>query len=633
MRLGIKTGKRVTTLARSFEEKVGGIIKAVNEIAEMQKARGKMLVTITDKNGHKTRRWKNPEEIKQMRQKKTAHEKGREKKVESSAEGETDQQKQFQYARKKERYKAKLDYDNGKISRKKAIERMTLAGMFVSEAESFLDEKIPTGSEQVQGGASLVEGLTNADGEKIAAALKDAFHEGKINAPPPETGDQYRQLVRLAAVAIKNGKNTISDKDADKYAHVTYEPDELKAVVSWVTEHLKGGQRKQVQGGFPRSEGKKIGIRTSKNESGQEGGKPKEGANSNLSVGETISGTDMGGNEVSGKITAIGKDGVTLEGNIHVLHGQIKQGEGDDGLKRTYIEPDKFNADEYARQWDDPNATADEAGKEHILKSFGADGETIANAIRDADSKNKRLENDGQLTHDLYRISGKGESARYDTEREKVHGRIMQELLSPDKIRSALPPLGQKPKFIILGGRGGSGKSWFKNNLYDPNKTIILDADEIREKLPEYKGWNANQVHEESSDITEQMLSFCIRNGLNVVLDATMKTAKSALTKVLRFQDANYKTEAHYMHCPKQIAAKRAITRFRDGGKKGPNGEPPEPFAGRYVPVTAVLKNTTNEDSFEQVRRIVDEWSFRDSNGKDNELPVLISEGKKEVKN
>jgi len=80
------------------------------------------------------------------------------------------------------------------------------------------------------------------------------------------------------------------------------------------------------------------------------------------------------------------------------------------------------------------------------------------------------------------------------------------------------------------------------------------------------------------------------------------------------------------------LTAKRAINRFKDGGKKGTNGEPPEPFTGRYVPVTAVLKNTTNEDSFEQVRKVVDNWSFRDSNGKGKEPPILISEGKKEVK-
>jgi predicted kinase len=295
--------------------------------------------------------------------------------------------------------------------------------------------------------------------------------------------------------------------------------------------------------------------------------------------------------------------------------------------KKTYIPPESFNAAEWSKQWQDEKATANDAGKEYILSSFGGDSDSIANAIRDADSKNQRIIDDDQQTDKLHRRSGEGESARYSPEREKIHGAIMQELLSPDKIRTAIPPAGQKPKFIMLGGRGGSGKSWFKNNIYDPNTCVVLDADEIKAKLPEFKGWNANQVHEESSDILEQMLAVCIRNGLNVVLDATMKTADKALGKVYRFKSAGYKTEAHYMHLPKQEAAKRAIHRFKGEPEKGKEDEH-VPFSGRYVPVTTVLQNTTNEDSFDVIRSVVDEWSFRDNNVKRGELPILISEGR-----
>jgi len=248
--------------------------------------------------------------------------------------------------------------------------------------------------------------------------------------------------------------------------------------------------------------------------------------------GDKVSGVDVDGKKVSGTVTAVGADGVTVDHKFHVEHGKAKKApeqgseidfsskkepgkkktaaadkpgkqEKTEPPKRAYISSDKFNASDYAKQWEDQAATADEAGKEHILKSYGAEGEAIANAIRDCDNRNQRLIDDKQLTHQQYRVSGEGESARYTPEREKLHGRIMDGLLHPDKIRSAMPPPGQKPKFIILGGRGGSGKSWFRNNLYDPSTTVILDADEIKEKIPEYKGWNANQVHEESSDILD----------------------------------------------------------------------------------------------------------------------------------
>jgi predicted kinase len=296
---------------------------------------------------------------------------------------------------------------------------------------------------------------------------------------------------------------------------------------------------------------------------------------------------------------------------------------------KKWIESDKFNAAEWKKQWDDPKATPDEKGFDYILDSFGTAGAEIAEKIKETEEILKGR----PQTWQKYRISGEGESARYTEDREKLHGRIMQDLLSPDKLRSALPPVGEKPTFMILGGRGGSGKSWFKNNVYDPAKFIILDADEIKAMLPEFDGWNAQDVHEESSDILEQMLTTCVRNGLNVVFDGTMKTASSALAKVFRMKAAGYRTEAHYMHLPRQEAAKRAIGRFKNGGKEGPNGEPPEPFAGRYVPVDIILKNTTNEDSFDQLKGLVDKWSFRDNNvEKRGDLPIIISEGAKAAK-
>jgi predicted kinase len=438
-----------------------------------------------------------------------------------------------------------------------------------------------------------------------------------------------------------------------------------------------------------------------------------KGPAASVKRGDQVSGTDVNGKEVSGTVTAVGGDGVTVDREFHIEHGKFTgkqiQGKVDRNTKKIqskkkpkkeggkfkpgdkllydyrgmfgqegeptpvtfvgyqkngrvtvkndengaeldvppdflkaaeskktgpYIPPEKFTASDWVRQYSDPKATPDESGQDYILDSFGAEGETIANAIRDADSKNLRIEKAGENTHDKYRIPPTmGESARYSEEREKIHGRIMTELLSPDKIRTALPPPGEKPKFIMLGGRGGSGKSWFENNLYDPAKCVILDADKIKEQLPEYKGWNANQVHEESSDILEQMLATCIKNGLNVVLDATMKTADSALAKVFRFKSAGYKTEAHYMFCPAHEAAKRAIKRFKGQPEKGKEGEF-MPYNGRYVPVTAVLKNTTNEASFDQIKGLVDDWSFRDNFNKksQNDPPIIISEGSRGLK-
>lgn len=162
---------------------------------------------------------------------------------------------------------------------------------------------------------------------------------------------------------------------------------------------------------------------------------------------------------------------------------------------------------------------------------------------------------------------------------------------------------------------GNSGKSSFVGQVYDPKTSIVLDADHIKSLLPEYEGWNAAQVHEESGEIFDSLVKECRELGVNVVLDKTMKTAKSALKDVADFKGAGYRTEAHYMHLPRQEAAKRAVGRFLNGG---PNG--------RYVPIKVVLENTTNESAFDQVREQVDAWSFRDNNVPKGSGPILISQ-------
>ena len=323
---------------------------------------------------------------------------------------------------------------------------------------------------------------------------------------------------------------------------------------------------------------------------------------------------DVGG---EGKIVASGRDGVTLEGkdgqqhqvrHEHIVHpgdkgptedaagGGSSGGSGGDGEGEGPTPPDKFSATDYAAQHNDLSVTP-----EQILKSFPPD---TADKIAEVDAKLKTVEQ----TIDTFRKDGK-----WTPERAKLHAKIIEGFLSQDKISAATPAERAKPSFTILGGRGGSGKSWFKNRVYDPARCIVLDADEIKHQLPEYKGWNAAQVHEESGELFDAITGLAMELGLNIVHDATMKTSKKAVALVQRFKDAGYRTEAHYMYLPPQEAAKRAVARFLGETK-------------RFVPPGIVLNNVTNEGSFDQVKGMVDAWSFRDNNVGKGEQPKLLSE-------
>lgn len=271
------------------------------------------------------------------------------------------------------------------------------------------------------------------------------------------------------------------------------------------------------------------------------------------------------------------------------------------------ISPENFLASDWNANYDDPGVTADS-----ILDTVEASHPGVREEIEKTEKRLKSLEQ----TIDHYRLEGEAAGAVYTPERMVKHAEIINEIFSPERVEAATPAEGEKPVFIMLGGRGGSGKSWFKGKVYDPARSIVLDADEIKGKLDEYEGWNAAQVHEESSDILEKAIAAARAAGLNVVLDATMKTTKSALKKVNYFQEAGYEIEAHYMYCPRQIAAKRAIERFMGKTK-------------RYVPVDVVLANTSNEATFDEVRKSCKAWSFRSNAGETFGNPALVSESGK----
>ena len=322
----------------------------------------------------------------------------------------------------------------------------------------------------------------------------------------------------------------------------------------------------------------------------------------------------------SGKIIAAGKDGATVtdaHGHEHKVlwsevtghkptkHKNIDSGSPQQSSPRApqkAISQDAFKANEYFKQHNDASVTP-----EKILADFPAD---TSEKINQAKARLASIEQ----TIETYKKHG-----TYTEERTQLHIKIMDKFLSPDAVKAARPQPGEAKIFTILGGRGGSGKSWFKGKTYDPDKAIVLDADEIKGMLPEYEGWNAHQLHEESSDLFDQITRRATMLGLNIVHDATMKTGHKAVKIAQRFKDNGYQVEAHYMHLPRQEAAKRAVSRFL--GK-----------SGRYVPIEVVLSNVSNESSFDGVRELADKWSFYDNNVSKGHEPILISASENTLK-
>lgn len=208
----------------------------------------------------------------------------------------------------------------------------------------------------------------------------------------------------------------------------------------------------------------------------------------------------------------------------------------------------------------------------------------------------------------------------YTEERQALHQAILDKIFSDEAVAAAIPAEGD-PTMTMLGGRGGSGKSWLTgpDGPVDPSKAILLDGDAVKAMLPEYQGWNAAQVHEESSHIVSLADIRAQELGVNVIHDATMKTEASAVQRVLSYEANGYNINGYYMYASPETAAERAMGRFSKGGT----------FTGRYVPVGVILGNTKNEANFDKLKTGFQQWGIYDNNTAGAPAPRLVAKGGK----
>jgi len=213
----------------------------------------------------------------------------------------------------------------------------------------------------------------------------------------------------------------------------------------------------------------------------------------------------------------------------------------------------------------------------------------------------------------------------YVPSRAVVHEKIVQKYINPDTVAKYTPEPGQAPTLTILGGRGGSGKSWLTSNEgpIDTSKSLVIDNDEVKAELPEYAGWNAAQLHEEASDIVAMIDARAAQIGMNVVLDGTLKSQN--IQKRIDIYQAppshEYALEGFYMYASPETAATRALKRFKTDK---------EDFSGRFVPPEVILGNTNNEKNFDAMSEGFRRWAVYES--ETGPKPKLVQEGGKRVR-
>jgi predicted ABC-type ATPase len=208
----------------------------------------------------------------------------------------------------------------------------------------------------------------------------------------------------------------------------------------------------------------------------------------------------------------------------------------------------------------------------------------------------------------------------YTPGRAALHEKIVATFINEKNVAKYSPEPGQNPTLTILGGRGGSGKSWLsgKDGPIDTSKSMVVDTDEVKGMLPEYEGWNATQLHEESSDIVALIDRRAALLGLNVVLDGTLKST-NILSRIEEYQRppaTDYELEGYYMYASPETATTRALSRFSKGGT----------FSGRFVPPEVILGNTKNETNFDLLSKDFRKWAVYDNDAEGGK-PKLYQRG------
>lgn len=166
-----------------------------------------------------------------------------------------------------------------------------------------------------------------------------------------------------------------------------------------------------------------------------------------------------------------------------------------------------------------------------------------------------------------------------DERRRHLHGEIADAIF-----KGIVRPEGP-PRAVFVIGPPGAGKTTHGVPLVEAafgRNFAPVNADDIKEKLPEYEGWNAAALHEESTYVAEHLVrQRAVARRHNVLLDMTGKNGGKVEEEMRVLRQAGYKIFLMLVHVPPWLSAKRVWDRFQANpfGRAGADVAP-----GRFVP-------------------------------------------------
>ena len=165
---------------------------------------------------------------------------------------------------------------------------------------------------------------------------------------------------------------------------------------------------------------------------------------------------------------------------------------------------------------------------------------------------------------------------KWTPERQELHRKIIKEVIEENN-----PQAQKNPIFFMTGGGSASGKSIMLKKSPLPKGTVVIDADAIKKKLPEYnamlaKGGDtalkaAEYTHEESSWIGKLIQRESAQKRFHTMLDGTGDGSVESLSrKIKTMTDRGMTVRAKYATADIATALQRNAARYEKTGRMVP---------------------------------------------------------------
>ena len=120
---------------------------------------------------------------------------------------------------------------------------------------------------------------------------------------------------------------------------------------------------------------------------------------------------------------------------------------------------------------------------------------------------------------------------------------------------------------IVIGVAGSGKSSVYSNRISKEHGSRIIDTDDYRDFIPEYNGRNAGLVHEEASQIKDEVLFRALEDGENILLSTVGNDAEKLARNILKYRDLGYSVHLHLNHLSNEKAVGRVVSRYvsKDG--------------------------------------------------------------------